>query len=82
MGDLTREPKYPSITMSDNESVLNTTSTYDGFSIPTPSVSGSMSAEVPLVNMESNNRNNSVSNLDLTTRTTNGAIKESKLLQY
>ncbi|KUL82011.1 hypothetical protein ZTR_09642 [Talaromyces verruculosus] len=78
VAELTREPNHPSITINDNESVSNTTSTYDGFSIPTPRLSGSISAEVPLLDMESNNRDNSVSNLDLTTRTTSGCNKRIK----
>lgn len=78
VAELTREPKHPSITTDDNESVSNTTSTYDGFSIPTPRLSSSISAEVPLLDMESNNRDNSVSNIDLTTRTTSGCNKRIK----
>lgn len=78
MAELTREPKDISITINDNESVLHTSSTFDDLSVSTPSVSGFMSAEVPLLERESHNGDNSVSDIDLNTRTTNGGNKRIK----
>lgn len=77
---MTSEPKNPSIIVNDNESILNTTLTYDDFSVPTPSASGYISAEAPLLDVESNNGDNYVSDLDLGPRVTDGGNKRIKAI--